>query len=79
MRREKVNEYLEELTSKAIAHVQSMEPREFHKQVLHQASSFFSFFFRLKGLFGLCCYGFGSTDIFLRFPMCRSLNCSGRR
>ncbi|KAM9457128.1 ATP-dependent RNA helicase DHX58 [Clarias gariepinus] len=34
MRKEKTNEYLEELTGKAIARVQSMEPREFHRKIL---------------------------------------------
>ncbi|KAI4905895.1 hypothetical protein NFI96_013270 [Prochilodus magdalenae] len=33
MRKEKTNEYLEELTGKAVAQVQSLEPREFQKQV----------------------------------------------
>ncbi|XP_053471371.1 probable ATP-dependent RNA helicase DHX58 [Ictalurus furcatus] len=33
MRKEKTNEYLEELTSKAIAHVQSMEPRRFRQKI----------------------------------------------
>ncbi|KAF5903248.1 putative ATP-dependent RNA helicase DHX58, partial [Clarias magur] len=33
MRKEKTNEYLEELTGKAIAHVQSMAPREFHRKI----------------------------------------------
>ncbi|KAF4092896.1 hypothetical protein AMELA_G00027430 [Ameiurus melas] len=33
MRKEKTNEYLEELTGKAIAHVQSMEPREFRQKM----------------------------------------------
>ncbi|NP_001265738.1 probable ATP-dependent RNA helicase DHX58 [Ictalurus punctatus] len=33
MRKEKTNEYLEELTSKAIAHVQSMEPGRFRQKI----------------------------------------------
>ncbi|MCI4384914.1 hypothetical protein PGIGA_G00044280 [Pangasianodon gigas] len=33
MRREKTNEYLEELTCRAIAHVQSMKPSEFRRKI----------------------------------------------
>lgn len=44
MRREKTNEYLEELTGRAIAHVQRMELREFRGKVLHRAF----FFFQIK-------------------------------
>lgn len=40
MRREKTNEYLEELTGQAIAHVQSMKPREFRLKVWHLALSY---------------------------------------
>lgn len=35
MRKEKTNEYLEKLTCRAIAHVQRMKDREFHRKVLH--------------------------------------------
>lgn len=45
MRKEKTNEYLEELTSKAIAHVQSMEPGRFRQKVLHQVVFFLLLFF----------------------------------
>lgn len=49
MRKEKTNEYLEELTAKAIAHVQSMAPREFRIKVLYLAA-----FFPTIRSFGLC-------------------------